>query len=150
MKTEDKELLLRDLCARLPYGVKLHCISNTITCISPYTLDTIVLDRFCNKNTEYVPLDEVKPYLFPLSSMSREQLNDFYANIRPVIEESFEEYDNDKTDYEGERPITMKTIKCDVVAVNWMLKNHFDINGLLLMDLAIDATGLNIYKEETK
>ena len=77
-------------------------------------------------------------------------MNDFYATIRPVIEESLEEYANDETDYEGERPITMKTIKCDIVAVNWMLKNHFDINGLLPMDLAIDATGLNIYKEDIK
>lgn len=72
MTQEQKDLLLKDLCARLPYGVKLHCSSNVITCIGPYTLDTIVLDRFCNKNTEYVPFDEVKPYLFPMSKAIEE------------------------------------------------------------------------------
>lgn len=152
MKTEDKELLLRDLSGRLPYGVKCkihtHVHGDTVYKLTDirdngYTCGT-VKDKYA---WAVLDISEVKPYLFPLSSMSMEQLNDFYATIRPVIEESLEEYGNDKTDYEGERPITMKTIKCDIVAVNWMLKNHFDINGLIPMDLAIDATGLNIYKE---
>ena len=29
--------------------------------------------------------------------------------------------------------------------INWCYKNHFDINGLIPMGLAIDATGKNIY-----
>lgn len=150
MKTEDKELLLRDLSGRLLYGVKCKVSYNSGVIndadATLYGMDKdgfLMFDEIGGDHREFL----CKPYLFPLSSMSREQLNDFYATIRPVIEESLEEYDNDKTDYEGERPITMKTIKCDIVAVNWMLKNHFDINGLLPMDLAIDATGLNIYKE---
>ena len=148
MKQEDKELLLMDLCSRLPYGVKcivksdgyVGVISSIESQYGVVTFDDGRQEEIC----------DIKPCLYPLSSMSREQLNDFYATIRPVVEESLEEYANDETDYEGERPITMKTIKCDIVAVNWMLKNHFDINGLLPMDLAIDATGLNIYKEEIK
>ena len=147
MKTEDKELL-RDLCARLPYGVKVKTSFDKID--EPTELKSInIKNGTFSVGGEYTTISgislntyECKPYLFPLSSMSREQLNDFYATIRPVIEESLEEYGNDKTD--------MKTIKCDIVAVNWMLKNHFDINGLLPMDLAIDATDLNIYKEEIK
>ena len=148
MKTEDQDLLLKDLCGRLPYWVKcivksdgyVGVISSIESQYGVVTFDDGRKEEIC----------DIKPCLYPLSSMSREQLNDFYATIRPVIEESLEEYANDETDYEGERPITMKTIKCDIVAVNWMLKNHFDINGLLPMDLAIDATGLNIYKEDIK
>lgn len=148
MKTEDQDLLLKDLCGRLPYWVKcivksdgyVGVISSIESQYGVVTFDDGRQEEIC----------DIKPCLYPLSSMSREQLNDFYATIRPVIEESLEEYANDETDYEGERPITMKTIKCDIVAVNWMLKNHFDINGLLPMDLAIDATGLNIYKEDIK
>lgn len=148
MKTEDQDLLLKDLCGRLPYWVKcivksdgyVGVISSIESQYGVVTFDDGRQEEIC----------DIKPCLYPLSSMSREQLNDFYATIRPVIEESLEEYANDETDYEGERPITMKTIKCDIVAVNWMLKNHFDINGLLPMDLAIDATDLNIYKEEIK
>lgn len=72
MTQNEKDLLLKDLCARLPYGVKLHCSSNVMICIGPYTLNTIVLDRIFNDNTEYVPFDEFKPYLFPLSDMVKE------------------------------------------------------------------------------
>ena len=126
MKQEDKDLLLKDLCARLPYGVKLHCISNTITCISPYTLDTIVLDRFCNKNTEYIPLNEVKPYLFPLSGMTIEQKEE----ERSLKEESYYSFDANENIY---------TLQ------DFYNKNHLDYRGLIPMGLAIDATNLNIY-----
>ena len=148
MKIEDQDLLLKDLCGRLPYWVKCIVKSDGYVGLIPSIERQYgVLTSDDGRQGE---ICDIKPCLYPLSSMSREQLNDFYATIRPVIEESLEEYANDETDYEGERPITMKTIKCDIVAVNWMLKNHFDINGLLPMDLAIDATGLNIYKEEIK
>lgn len=151
MKQEDKKLLLKDLCARLPYGVKVNY--NEEVC----TIDSIGNDSellLKNNDGEIVPkwgdslfisIEKCKPYLFPLSSMTEEQLNDFYATIRPVIEEALDAYKDDKTEYKGERPITLKDIKTDIVAVNWMLKNHFDMNGLIPKGLAIDATGLNIY-----
>ena len=116
MTQEEKDLLLKDLCARLPYGVKLHCYSNAMVCIGPYTLNTIVLDRIFNEDTEYVPFDEVKPYLFPLSSMTDEQLEEF----EKCGLASYHDYD-------------------------WYNKNHFDYRGLIPMSLALDATGLNIY-----
>ena len=76
----------------------------------------------------------------------RTDIYDFYDlasyEERPEL---YEPYGIDKTEYEGERPITLKDIKADIVAVNWMLKNHFDMNGLIPKGLAIDATGLNIY-----
>ena len=128
MTTEQKDLLVKDLCSRLPYGVKLHCISYTMTCIGPYTLNTIVLDRFCNEDTKYVPFDEVKPYLFPLSSMTEEQKRHYHwlqchaldALGNPLC---FDCYDS----------------------LDWLNKNHFDYRGLIPMGLANDATGLNIY-----
>ena len=138
---QDKELLLKDLCARLPYGVKLHCISYTMTCIGPYTLDTIVLDRFCNENTEYVPFDEVKPYLFPLSSMTEEQKK----TLKVLCDWNDEEADAQSILVLYQKHFVMKS---DVI--DWLHKNHFDYRGLIDKGLAIDATGLNIYKEETK
>lgn len=165
MKQEDKELLLKDLCGRLPYGVKVKTILK-----EPYTLKGLfdteyggvmgcllgkyVPNNVSPKTTNY-PLGQFKPYLFPLSSMKEEQLNDFYAVIRPVIEESIGEYREWKEMQEGnptgkERPITLKDIACDITAVNWMLERHFDIYGLIEKGLAVDATGLNIYKEDTE
>ena len=128
MTQSDKDLLLKDLCARLPYGVKLHCVSNVITCIGPYTLNTIVLDRFCNENTEYVPFDEVKPYLFPLSSMTEEQKEEYVDLQQRVI-------------YNGKGPVNLDVMKY----IDWCYKHHIDINNLIPMGLANDATGLNIY-----
>ena len=123
MTQNEKDLLLKDLCARLPYRVKLHCVSNVLTCIGPYTLDTIVLDRFCNENTKYVSFDEVKPYLFPLSSMTEEQSIEY----RKLCE----------------RYCSASTYSMEII--DWFHKNHFDYRGLIENELAIDATGLNIY-----
>ena len=141
MKQEDKELLLRDLCARLPYGVKVKINNINILKLGTHT-----------RVGEYITdvTEPCKPYLFPLSSMTEEQLNDFYATIRPIIEVALDAYKYDRTEYDGERPITLNDIKTDIVAVNWMLKNHLDMNGLTEKGLAIDATGLNVYKEGIK
>ena len=119
MTQNEKDILLKDLCARLPYGVKLHCSSNVMICIGPYTLDTIVLDRIFNDSTEYVPFDEFKPYLFPLSSMTWEQ----ECQYREVLASSLNHYE----------------------VYDWLNKNHFDYRNLIGKNLAIDCTNLNIY-----
>ena len=148
MKIEEQDLLLKDLCGRLPYWVKCVAISDGyIGCISSIESQYGVVTFDDGRQEE---ICDIKPYLFPLSSMTEEELNDFYEAIRPAIEAAFDEYKADKTEYEGERPITLNDIKTDIVAVDWMLKNHFDMNGLIEKGLAIDATGLNIYKEGTK
>lgn len=143
MKQEDKDLLLQDLCARLPYEVKVQYEDNIFTI--DYISAMYEEIKLNTPNRYTIDVLEVKPYLFPLSSITEEQLNDFYATIRPVIKEALDAYKDDKTEYEGERLITLKDIKTDIVAVNWMLKNHFDMNGLIPKGLAVDATELNIY-----
>ena len=75
METKDKELLLKDLCARLPYGVMCNRYSNV------YELVEIDIKRglvYLLANGAYMPYsvisgDEVKPYLRPLSSMTEEE-----------------------------------------------------------------------------
>ena len=150
MTQENKELLIKDLCARLPYGVKLQCYSNVMVCIGPYTLNTIILDRIFNKDTEYVPFDEVKPYLFPLSSMTEEQKNEFNC-LFPSIVANRDEYGfvniiSKSTKDKYEDTYNYRTRLSDwKKVIQWLLKNHFDIYGLIPMSLAIDATGLDIY-----
>ena len=117
MTQEQKELLLKDLCARLPYGVKISVDDKVETVQGINILDTVVeYDSWLSSDIE-----EVKPYLFPLSSMTEEQL----------LELSSISFEN--------------SIDSSIKTLNWCYKNHFDINGLIPMDLAIDATGLNIY-----
>lgn len=118
MKQEDKELLLRDLCARLLYGVILNCCDSIGEKL-------IAIDEKGLINYDY-DIDEVKPYLFPLSSMTIEQKEE----ERSIKEESYYSFDTNGHIY---------TLQ------DFYNKNHFDYRGLIPMGLAIDATGLNIY-----
>jgi hypothetical protein len=86
-------------------------------------------------------LDEIKPYLFPLSSMTEEQWIDTpYANLNKYTFDSFKC---------GCSTLAFETYEVNlsyvVEFINWCYKNHFDIYGLIPMGLANDATGLNIY-----
>jgi hypothetical protein len=87
--------------------------------------------------------DNIKPYLFPLSSMTDEQMHDFFCRF--VVNEI--DYIDFKHYYvEQNRWNKIFTIISDCFeVVAWFNENHFDINGLIPMDLAIDATDKNIY-----
>lgn len=123
MTQEHKELLLKDLCARLPYGVKFLRESwnyewdQELSVIE--VLEDIDKDGYIN-NTKVYNVEDIKPYLFPLSNMTEEQEKEWLYTL--------------SSDYH----ITYDT-------VDWLNKNHFDYRGLIPMGLAIDATNLNIY-----
>ena len=123
MTQEDKELLLKDICARLPYGVKFLRESwnfesdQELSVIE--SLEDIDKDGYIN-NTKVYKVEDIKPYLFPLSSMTEEQEKEWSYTL--------------SSDYN----ITYDT-------VDWLNSHHFDYRGLITMGLAIDATELNIY-----
>ena len=97
MEREDKDLLLKDLCARLQYGVKLYCNQGTsidrkkgwklvgyqevdinikdVFGVTVGTQHRIILNCIGPNNNVDIDFinDEVKPYLFPLSSITKEQ-----------------------------------------------------------------------------
>ena len=149
MTQEDKELLFKDLCARLPYGVKFMCNKNIYTTKG---LDLIVTDEgdweyaVTAKDTAPIKIDFIKPYLFPLSSMTEEQEKeiqqiignpDYACIIRKTdgLELWLNFIDTDPT------------IWLDAIfeVQDYLNKNHFDYRGLIEKGLAIDATNLNIY-----
>lgn len=125
MTQEDKELLLRDLCLRLPYGVMCD-----IGLDHPVQLQQIFVDRidgilltFYEDGVEYqVYLSECKPYLIPLSSMNEEQ-EIIYGDLCYAIIRSLAQ--NVQT---GLNELT-----------DWLNKNHFDYQGLIEKGLAIKA-----------
>lgn len=148
MTQEDKDLLLKDLCARLPYGVicRYKNENRPLFCVSPTQYYKIALDNAINvkhNGVENCVIEEVKPYLFPLSSMTEEQKYDFYCRF---IENDcdFNDFKEFYLDNNMWHKMLTSVDDCESV-VDWYNKNHFDYRGLIPMDLANDATGLNIY-----
>ena len=139
MKQEDKELLLKDLCARLPYKVKCECspinFRGRLGEISHTYKMCRLFDDFSDEN---VYIYDCRPYLFPMSSMSKGQKEelDKLTNGSVSISESFF-YDL----YNCSKISTGDII--DVI--DWLNKNHIDYRGLIKKELAIDCTNLNIY-----
>ena len=135
MTQEDKALLLKDLCARLPYGVKV-LVDNKHWCdFNGRTPSEITFDNSYRLLFLGTELGYVKPYLFPLSSMSEEQKQE-YTYIMNYI--SPDDTDNLK---EGE----FIYVEQFTQLMHFYNINHLDYRGLIPMGLAIDATGLNIY-----
>ena len=141
MTSEEKQLLIKDLCSRIPYGVKVE-VTNTQgyhhdnvakkgektidtlkgfdsshKCFTIYHDNLLDWDWACNE----IDVEDIKPYLFPLSSMTEEQLLEL-ASI------SFE-----------------NSIDSSIKTLDYFHKNRFDYRGLIPMGLANDATGKNIY-----
>lgn len=122
MKQEDKELLLKDLCSRLPYGVKGNYQNSDDELLRKITITY----RYLEPNG-MVMTGDIKPYLFPLSNMTEEQSMEFALLQVNTHKDGF-------------------LYVCDCAnMMKWLLKNHFDIYGLIEKGLAIDATNLNIY-----
>lgn len=141
---QKKELLLKDLCARLPYGVKVKVkhYDDDWKLLAIYTNGTTYATRDIGNPIETY-FEDVKPYLIPLSSMTEEQKEElFFKYIHNDI------YFDDFTDYflAGELWHDIH-VSMDILSelINWLNKNHLDYRGLIPMGLAIDATGLNIY-----
>lgn len=129
MTQEQKDLLLKDLCARLPYGVKC-CIYNfgedTIRIKEDILWsvqgDNILTLKSCVEKGEAYMFHQIKPYLFPFSSMTEEQNLEFLSTC-----------------------IGGNAYHPTYKSFDWLDKNLFDYRGLIPMGLAIDATGLSIY-----
>ena len=136
MTQEHKELLLKDLSSRLPYGVKISVNDKVETLQGINTSDNVVeYDSFLSSDIE-----EVRPYLFPLSSMTEEQ---YYELQNCSSDDCLEHMELVKTlrDYTDFTHWPLYSYR----VIDWFHKNHFDYRGLIPMGLAKDATGLNIY-----
>ena len=135
MTQEHKELLLKDLCAKLPYGIKAFYYGAEEECETWEEIEGITCDGYVDIGQYSLPTESVKPYLFPLSSMTDEQKKEYY-NL------CFEE-EREEREY-GEW-ITRVYYHNTIESIDWLNKNHFDYRDLIEKGLAIDATGLNIY-----
>ena len=150
MTQEHKELLLKDLCTRLPYGVK--CIVTKSRIEEGQKGDMGKLVCICLEGVNctgdipfFSEFGNFKPYLFPMSSMTEEEFT------------KLKEYSGLKYDQLDLVSFQNGTYKCldfylsevpsgAVIRVfDWLNTYHFDYRDLIQMGLAIDATKLNIY-----
>ena len=149
MTQEDKELLLKDLCARL--NTNLVCsiyrtddqgIGYRNEILYGYCnidgWDEFYFGEDCGISIDYV--SKIKPYLFPLSSITREQI----FEVQEILGKNEIEIEDGFLSIIDSSRNTITYLEI-LALLNWFYKNHFDINGLIPMGLAIDATGLNIY-----
>jgi hypothetical protein len=111
MTQEEKDLLLKDLCARLPYGVKARVYNHWSDDVQD---ETITIENLYQLIKTF-SIEDIKPYLFPISSMTEEQDKEFM------------------------------NIQIGYPSVDWFNKHHIDYRGLIEKGLAIDATGQNVY-----
>ena len=130
MTREERELLFKDLCSRLPYGVKLQKTYDTSDPVELYLIDlghhTVKFYKYKGEGITICDVGDIerfgqlrfKPYLLPLSSMTKAQ--------KKYIRDNY-------------------TLGATHELFDWLNENHFDYRGLIEKGLAIDATGLNIY-----
>jgi len=130
MTEEEKQLVFKDLCARLPYGVVVERTyipeNNGYTSkLSANTLDIVLDDNW-----------SVKPYLRPMSSMTEEEKNEV-AKLGVCYDGAFH---NDVYD-------VGTSMEEAFLAISWLIERHFDINYLINKGLALEAKE-GMYKNE--
>ena len=126
MTQNEKELLLKDLCARLPFNHLVEYKGEEYNVLGIAHGRLVLCKPFMSYTLNEHPLvEEVKPYLFPLSSMTGEQYVEFVNLGNATSDDCFDGVNFNQLD--------------------WLIAHHFDYRGLIEKGLAIDATGLNIY-----
>ena len=145
MTQEEKDWVLHDICARLPYGVKIkykyypdNIFARFATGLR-FADNKIALSSKFNKEGEWYSIEEageilIKPYLRPMSSMTEEEQKEFVqfhcTNIHPII------------------IADDLTVENQSKMFDWLLKKHFDFRGLIPAGAAIEVTeDNNPYKE---
>lgn len=142
MTQQERELLLKDLCARLPYGVKVRVLIHRN---DPTSEEILTLNGFAG-DSEYTlwvhdkerlakygcsgrgfRVDEIKPYLRPMSSMTDEERKEYqFITERWMYDANYSIADS----------------------IDWLNEHHFDYRGLMDKGLAIAVTEENTsYKD---
>jgi hypothetical protein len=143
MKKEDKELLLKDLCARLPYNLYVRVEEFNVPkneAITEGFVGNYLKDNRCNDYDVDGILNEfsdgcidIKPYLRPLSSMTKEERYE----IQEILGKDIEILDGFINIIESSRK-RFSFLELHAL-FNWFNANHFDYRGLIPMGLALEA-----------
>ena len=118
MTQEEKQLLLKDLCGRLLYGVKVKFYSMEY----PYGSEPVILTVSLLKD-RWENIQDAKPYLRSMSSMTMEEQREYISVGRSMSPDN------------------------PSILVDWLNAHHFDYHGLIEKGLALEAPA-DMYKTE--
>lgn len=119
MTQQDKQLLLQDLSSRLPYGVIINSnsVSGELLSIDKSINGGIVVaNRMLSNSVSVNVIENIKPYLRPMSSMTEEEKNEHFG-----------------------RTMTIDIVQTSKEVIHWLNKHHFDYCGLIEKGLALEA-----------
>jgi len=143
MTQEEKSLLLKDLCARLPYGVKVSVpngsllkLYSIIDCKTAYLKVNDDAIRGWKVNIE-----EIKPYLHPMSSMTEEERSELSKLTNDKFKFYLYTYTPEIICYGNYNYFDGLNI------FDWLNSHHFDYRGLIEKGLALEAPE-DMYKED--
>jgi hypothetical protein len=132
MTKKDRDLLLKDLCARLTYGVKVQHNNKkeVFGVVEQIEAEGDIDLSYYDEETERwklccTSIDNIKPYLRSMSSMTEEEREEFRM-IGGVM--SYSPQHN-----------TWAISAFSPEAYDWLLANHFDYRGLIEKGLALEA-----------
>jgi hypothetical protein len=143
MTQEDKELLLKDLCARVPY--------RTFVCLNPGAYnkpETCILTGVhgehvhLNVDSDPFRIDHIKPYLRPMSSMTEEEKTEYHKQVDIDLDRTAEGL---REQFEAGTFHPENKFTPQYCHIDWLNEHHFDYRGLIPIGLALEAPS-NMYK----
>ena len=144
MTKENKELLIKDLCRRLPYGVIVQ-VNDGLRGIYDRRLVQVFCDRVscsvnvCNPLKECICIDSVKPYLSPLSSMTEEDKDELFRLCTIGNGGVNTDWESLGVKIIDSHPRYGDYYSTDYSAIDWLDRNMFDYRGLIPKGLALEA-----------
>ena len=134
MKQEDKELLFKDLCARIPYKLMVkYAIPNLLISIKN-DRDGIKVITEGTYGEHTFDIEDVKPYLRPLTSLTKEERQEIGVVIQKDCPAPYGEIKQEGTDN-----LLMASTIGATNLIDWFNANHFDYRGLIEKGLALEA-----------
>ncbi len=149
MTQKEKDLLLKDLCARLPYAPKgvysLKCDSMHSIMFDYLTLS--IIDRFMTEQSSYTnEIIDIKLYLRPMTSMTEEekiklyQITGFYYfSNNELLKDEWRQFSNALSENKLFLPYPIWEDDLQKT-FDWLNANHFDYHGLIEKGLALEAS----------
>lgn len=147
MTQEDKKLLLKDICTRLPYGVRMKGVNEDFvlsTGTSPNRLSYVL------NSVKFSTATDFKPYLRPMDTMTEEEVQEIRDRLnnlsigRTITKENFEKC-CDFLWFTKMSPFECVSEKMMNVVIDYLDEKMFDHRGLIEKGLAIKSPKNVVY-----